>query len=186
MIYIIPTDTCYGIACALEDKKNYEKIYKIKKRRFEKPLALMVESFDWLAENTDLTSEQIDFLKAYENPFTILTDSTPVRLFIEFWDKEEEHFLNKDVYDYISFRVANNDVEESLTKSLGPIWLTSANISWIWETYDIEQIEKDFEYYIEKWVVEVMGTHDLNEDIPASDVFRFVWETLELEYMRKN
>jgi len=186
MIYILPTDTCYGIACALEDKKNYEKIYKIKKRRFEKPLALMVESFAWLRENTDLTDEQVDFLERYEKPFTILTDSSPVRLFLEFWDSEEEYFINKDVYENISFRVAHNDIQESLIKSVGPIWLTSANLSWAWETYDIEEIEKDFEYYIEKWIVEVMGTEDLNKDVPASDVFRFVWESLEVEYLRKN
>jgi len=185
MIYILPTDTCYGIACPLEDKKNYEKIYKIKKRRFEKPLAIMVESFDWLRENTDLTDEQIDFLESYEKPFTILTDSTPVRLFIEFWDNEEEHFINKDVYEHISFRVANNDIEKDLIKWVGPIWLTSANLSWAWETYSVEEIEKDFEYYIEKDIVEVLWTQNLDESIPASDVFRFINDSLEVEYLRK-
>jgi tRNA A37 threonylcarbamoyladenosine synthetase subunit TsaC/SUA5/YrdC len=84
MIYILPTDTCYGLACPLEDKKNYEKIYKMKKRRFEKPLALMVKNFAWLSENTDLTDQQIDFLKAYEKPFTVLTNSTNVELFLQF------------------------------------------------------------------------------------------------------
>jgi len=185
MIYILPTDTCYGIACPFEDKKNYEKIYKIKKRRFEKPLAIMVESFDWLRKNTDLTEEQVDFLEEYERPFTILTDSTPTRLFLEFWDNEEEHFINKDVYENISFRVANNDIEEDLIRSVGPIWLTSANLAGAGETYKIEEIEKEFEYYIENDIVEVLGTQDLNESIPASDVFWFIWESLEVEYLRK-
>jgi len=84
MIYILPTDTCYGIACALEDKKSYEKIYKIKKRSFDKPLAIMVEDFKWLRNNTDLTDEQVDFLERYEKPFTVLTNSTPVELFLQF------------------------------------------------------------------------------------------------------
>ena len=129
MIYILPTDTCYGIACALDDKASYEKIYKIKKRNHGKALAIMVESFKWLRENTELTDEQVDFLEQYEKPFTILTDSRPVRLFLEFQDENEEYFINKDVYEYISFRVASNDIEEKIISKVGPIWLTSTNLA---------------------------------------------------------
>jgi tRNA A37 threonylcarbamoyladenosine synthetase subunit TsaC/SUA5/YrdC len=140
MIYILPTDTCYGIACALEDKKNYEKIYKIKKRRLDKPLAIMVKDFSWLRENTDLTDEQVDFLERYEKPFTILTNSTPVELFINFGDENEEYLINKDVYEQVAFRVAHNEMQESVINTHGPIWLTSANLSGAGETYDIENI----------------------------------------------
>ena len=95
MIYILPTDTCYGIACALDDKKNYEKIYKIKKRSFDKALAIMVKDFAWFEENSDLTDEQIEFLKNYDKPFTILTNSTPIELFLNFQDENEEYLINK-------------------------------------------------------------------------------------------
>ncbi len=187
MIYILPTDTCYGIACALEDKKNYEKIYKIKKRSSSKPLAIMVQNFKWLRENTDLTGEQIDFLERYEKPFTVLTSSTPIELFLQFWDDNEEHFINKDVYQQVAIRVASNAIEEKLIRSVWPIWLTSANLSGKWESYKIDKIEQDFEYYIEKWVVEVLGgTYKLDSSIPASDIFGFIWDSLELEYLRKN
>lgn len=186
MIYILPTDTCYGIACSLDDKKNYEKIYKIKKRSFDKPLAIMVKNFKWLRENTDLTNEQVDFLERYEKPFTVLTESTPIRLFLEYQDENEQYLINKDVYEYVSFRVASNEIEESLINSTGPIWLTSANLSGAGETYTIEQIEKDFEYYTDKWIIEVLGNYNLDPEIPASDVFSFVWESLEINYVRKN
>jgi len=187
MIYILPTDTCYGIACALEDKKSYEKIYKIKKRSFDKPLAIMVEDFKWLRNNTDLTDEQVDFLERYEKPFTVLTNSTPVELFLQFWDGEEEHLINKDVYQQVAIRVASNSIEDKLIRNLWPIWLTSANLSGKWETYKVDKIEQDFEYYIEKWVVEVLGgTYKLDPTVPASDIFEFIWEGLEIEYLRKN
>ena len=64
-IYIVPTDTCYGIACEISDVKSYEKIYKMKKRNFDMPLAIMVPNYNWFKENTYLTDEQIDFLKNY-------------------------------------------------------------------------------------------------------------------------
>jgi len=187
MIYIFPTDTCYGIACAIDDKKSYEKIYKMKKRKFDKPLAIMVSGFDWLRKNTDLLPEQVDFLERYEKPFTILTNSDTVELFLQYADDNEEHFINKDVYTQVAFRVASNGIEEKLIKRVWPIWLTSANTSESWENYNIEEIEEDFAYYIEKGSIEILGGNTiLDEDVPASDVFRFDWETLELEYVRKN
>ncbi len=186
MIYILPTDTCYWVACALEDKSSYEKIYKMKKRDFAKPLALMVKDFQWLRDNTDLTDEQVDFVERYEKPFTVLTNSTPVELFLRFWDDSEEHLINKDIYERVAFRVASNSIEEDLIATLGPIWLTSANLAWAWETYSIEKIEEDFSYYIDKWTVEILGTYDLDPNIPASDIFEFDGESLEIEYLRKN
>ena len=185
MIYILPTDTCYGLACPLEDKKNYEKIYKMKKRRFEKPLALMVKNFAWLSENTDLTDQQIDFLKAYEKPFTVLTNSTNVELFLQFWDKAEEHLINKDVYEQVAFRVAHTGVQENLIDSVGPIWLTSANLAGAGETYSLAQIEKDFAYYLEKNIVEILDGASLDPEIPASDIIEFDGDSLEFRYLRQ-
>lgn len=185
MIYILPTDTCYGIWCAFDDKKNYEKIYKIKKRSHDMPLAIMVKNFKWLRDNTDLTDEQVDFCERYEKPFTVLTNSRNIELFLEYSDDNEEYFINKDVYTQIAFRVAHNDIQESLINSVWPIWLTSANLSWAGETYDIWKIEKDFEYYIENDIVGVLGNFPLDPEVPASDIFSFVWESLEVEYLRK-
>lgn len=186
MIYILPTDTCYGIACPVDDKKSYEKIYKIKKRSFEKPLAIMVKDFDWLGKNTELTEEQIDFLKSYEKPFTILTESSPIRLFLEYQDENEELIINKDIYKFISFRVANNDFQDEIINQVGPIWLTSANMSWEWETYTPEEIEEDFEYYLENEIITLKWSLHLDEDTQPSDVFYFIWESTEVEYIRKN
>ena len=185
MIYILPTDTCYGIACWIDDKKNYEKIYKIKKRSFDKPLAIMVKDFRWLRENTELTEQQVDFLERYENPFTILTNSDPVELFLKYGDGTQEQLINKDVYEQVAFRVASQTIDEDFVDKLWPIWLTSANLAGTWESYTMTEIQKDFEYYLENNIVEVLWGYDLDPDIPASDVFSFVGESLEVEYVRK-
>jgi tRNA A37 threonylcarbamoyladenosine synthetase subunit TsaC/SUA5/YrdC len=127
----------------LDDCESYEKIYKIKKRNFSKPLAIMVENFQWLENNTDLNGDQIDFLKKYNKPFTILTDSDYVKTWINFED-EDVNFINKDQYKQIAFRVANNSIQKKLVKKVGPIFLTSANISDNPEIYKVEDLKKEF------------------------------------------
>jgi L-threonylcarbamoyladenylate synthase len=96
MIYIFPTDTCFGLACSITEIKDYEKIYKIKKRDFGKPLAILVENFEWLEKYTTLTKEQVNFLKNYKKPFTILTESSFVKIWLNFVDEETgEEFRNR-------------------------------------------------------------------------------------------
>jgi L-threonylcarbamoyladenylate synthase len=149
MIYLIPTDTCYGIACEITDSKGYEKIYTIKKRDWNKPLAIMVESFEWLEKYTPLEKEQIDFLKNYKKPFTILTNCSSIKHVLQYED-EEMKFDNKEVYEKIAFRVAHNKTQKNLIKKVGPIFLTSANISSKPEIFKKEDVEKEFEYHINK------------------------------------
>jgi len=182
MIYVLPTDTCFWLACILSDKKEYHKIYKLKKRDWKKPLALMVENFDWLSEHTELTDEQIEFLEDYEKPFTVLTQCDRVKMYLDFDDPEEWDFLNSNVYEEIAFRVAHNNVQKKLTHKEGPIFLTSANTSWQWEIYDIETIEQL--YWDDKYI-DIRAEKDLKNQYKYSDIFRFIWDTTEVEYIRE-
>ena len=188
MIYIFPTDTCYWIACPITDIKWYEKIYKLKKRSYEKPLAIIVENFAWLEKYTDLTKEQVDFLKTYEKPFTILTSSDYTKIWIDFVDEETwEEFRNREVYEKIAFRVANNKIEKKLIKQDWPLFLTSANISDKWETYKRKQIKEIFWEYISNWSIKFLWEElwDLNENIAPSEIFEFEWDTLNQIFIRK-
>jgi len=117
MLYLIPTDTCYGIACPISEPKDYEKIYKIKKRSFDKPLAIMVSDFYWLAENTDLTEEQLEYLYTYKKPFTILTNASRIKMILNLEDEEFE-YRNKDLYEKIAFRVAHTPEQKKLIKEV--------------------------------------------------------------------
>lgn len=184
MIYIIPTDTCFWIWCAIDDIKSYNKIYQIKKRPLNKPLAIMVESFEYLQKITDLNENQINFLKKYQKPFTILTNSSYIKMFINL-EQEDFDFENKEFYEKIAFRVANNDIEKKLIKEIWPIFLTSANFSWEKEIYDISQAKKQFEKY-SKEISFLWENIILDENIKPSDIFEFVWESLEIKFNRKN
>ncbi len=187
MIYILPTDTCYWIACSIHEVKSYERIYKIKKRDLSKPLAILVPDYKWLEDNTSLTSEQVKFLKKYEKPFTILTDCDHLKIWINYVDEDNNEFINRDIYERFAFRVVNNDTEKRLVKENWPMFLTSANISNSPEMYNSKKVEKEFAYYLEKWKIEFVWKNTWN--LPGkktSDIFEFVWDTLEVEYLRKN
>ena len=161
MIYILPTDTCFWMACSIDDTKSYHKIYEIKQRDFQKPLSIMVESFEWLRDYTTLHKEQIDFLKNYKRPFTILTYCPRIEMILNL-EQEDFEYKNKNVYTYIAFRVANNEIEKKLISDIGPIFLTSANISWKKELYTLEEIKKDFFEY-RKYIQFLWNDEILNE-----------------------
>jgi len=187
MIYILPTDTCYWIACAVHDIKSYHKIYNIKKRDFIKPLAILVPDFKWLKDNTNLTKQQIDFLKNYEKPFTILTDCDHLKVWINYIDEDSNEFRNRDIYELFAFRVANNDTEKRLIKENWPMFLTSANLSDKPEFYSAKEIEDEFSYYLEKWKMKFVWKNTWNlPNNGTSDIFEFDWDSLDVEYLRKN
>jgi len=187
MIYILPTDTCFWIACPIHDLKDYSWIYKIKKRDLSKPLAIIVPDFKWLKENTELNTEQIDFLKKYDKPFTVLTDSDSLRVWINYIDEDDKEFINRDIYEQFAFRVANNDTQKRLLKENWPMFLTSANISNKPEIYTSRLINEEFAYYLEKEKIKFVweNTWKLPENW-TSDIFEFVWDSTEIEYKRKN
>ncbi len=186
MLYLIPTDTCFWLWCSIDDVEWYEKIYKIKKRGFDKPLAIMVRDFNWLKKHTTLTSEQITFLKEYERPFTVLTDCDSVSLWLNYESEEEIWFRNKDLYKKIAFRVAHSDTQRDLIKKTWPIFLTSANFSWEKELYSTKEVKERFDYYIKSNQVEILADNRLVlPHVVPSDIFEFVWDSLEVEYLRK-
>lgn len=188
MIYLLPTNTCFWIWCPITEIADYHKIYKIKKRSFDKPLAILVEDFNWLRNNTQLTDEQVDFLEKYDKPFTILTESSYLSAWINFVDENNNEFINRDEYSQIAFRVAHNNTQSKLIKQNGPLFLTSANFSGKPEMQNAKEVRKEFEYYLDKGIVQFVweNTGVINSKYTSSDIFEFIWEGLEIEYLRKN
>lgn len=171
MIYIIPTDTCFGLACSIDDANWFKMIYDIKWREFNKPLAIMVN--DFLIFENILNTKQIEFLRNYHRPWTLLIDSNLHTLPSNY---------KQNTSEYIALRVANNDIEKELISETWPIFLTSANLAWEKETYKISWLNKLFWKYKD---VKVLAKKDLQEVSP-SDIFEFIWETTNVKYLRKN
>lgn len=174
MIYTLPTDTCFWLACSIQDEAGFLDIYKIKWRNYNKPLSIVVKNFDDLIKIIEISPEQINYLKNYQFPFTIL------------WEKKDNfllpEFLDKNMYSKIAIRIADICIPQKISKELQfPLFLTSANISWKEEIFDSDEIIGIFEnkenLKIFPWKIEKKS---------SSNIFEFVWNTLELKYLRQN
>lgn len=172
MIYIIPTDTCFWLACEINNIESYKEIYSVKNRDYSKLIAIMLPDFESLEKYTFVTEEQVNFLKNYNKPFSVLLKPQNKSDFIN------TNIPNYDLYDKISFRVAS-EINKDFIKKTWAIFLTSANISGLPETYNIEEIKKQF---WEKF--EIIGTKKELDIVPASDIIEFD-KNNEIIYLRK-
>ena len=185
MLYIIPTNTCFWIACPVSDIESYKKIYEIKKRPLNKPLAIMVLDFEYLKNFTKLNHKQINFLKNYKNPWTILIDKQKIldNNLLEIIEK----LPNSKEYKKIAFRTAHNFMHRKLITKNWLLFLTSANISSSGEVFDTITIKKEFWELIEKENIKIFAHNDfcINSSQKSSDIFEFIGESEEVKYFRK-
>ncbi len=175
-IFVVPTDTCLGIWCRMDDDVWYKKLYEMKHRDTKKPLALLVPSWDDLAYESTLTPGQINFLKTYKFPFTVVC---PIR------DDFRDEYPILDTYNYttVGFRVAEVCVpQEALGYIRYPLFLTSANRAWDSECHTIEEVQEVF--WSEKNLLKILPGKAGCQ--PASNVIQFIWTTNDLKYIRKN
>lgn len=172
MIYILPTDTCFWIWCQIYNEEDYRQIYSLKKRSFDKPLAIMVENIEFLKKHTPISDMQVKFLLDYKRPYTVLL--TTKTNFIS------ENIPNKSLYKKTAFRIANTEMQKNLLGKIGPIFLTSANISGNKEIYS----KKDIPFHPSENIT-IYGESDI-EIVPPSDIFEFIGDTTKIIYLRKS
>lgn len=174
-IYVLPTDTTLGLACDIDDHEAYSLLYKMKARDSEKPISLLVRDWEELEEETTLNTRQIDFLKSYKFPFTVVTNVRE--------DFRVEYDLDEDIYEQVGFRVGEACLEDQTLNYIhNTMFLTSANKSWEEECETIEEV-KDVFWKYDKYLKILPGNVYNNE---PSNVIRFVGDSTELEYIRKN
>lgn len=173
MIFAIPTDTCFWLGCSFYDEKWYLEIYKLKNRDKNKQLSVVVKDFKELEDISNLNISQINFLKKYPYPFTVLA-SVKENFILPV-------FLNKNIYSKIAFRVWEKCISKDILEKIKfPIFLTSANISWETEVYSSNEIANIFK---NKKII--VFPKNINK-IPTSNIFEFIWETTEIQFYRKN
>jgi len=115
-LFIYPTDTIYGLGCNALNKKAVEKIRKIKQRD-NKPLSVIVPSFEWINKNL-VVDKNIDLKKYLPGPYTIILK------------KKNPNFLSwvSDT-DSLGIRIPDNDFTKIIQKSNLPFITTSVNLS---------------------------------------------------------
>ena len=173
MIFLLPTDTCYGLAWEFTEQ-DYHEIYRLKWRDFSKQLAFLVEDFEDMKTYIEIADNQIEFLKKYPYPWSFLWKKNPYFILPDFLDSNE--------YEMISLRVAQVCIptiplSNHPTIPPFPLFLTSANISGKGESKTLAEAREYF-----SWVIWIDGW---TCDNPPSDIFSINRES-NIEYKRKN
>ncbi len=116
-VIIFPTDTVYGIGASVYDKEGIDRIYKIKNRPYDKPLAVLCAN-----------EEQIDEI-AYVSGKAKLIISTflpgPLTVILPAKDNIKENMG----LSMVGVRIPNSKIAQNILLENGPMATTSVNES---------------------------------------------------------
>lgn len=118
-VIAVPTDTIYGLAGLASDVGAIQRLYNIKKRDECKPLAICLSNVDDIAQwavTDELPSRLLECL--LPGPYTIILKRK----------SSLNPALNSGI-DSVGIRIPNSNFMRSVAKIVGPIALTSANVS---------------------------------------------------------
>gem|GEM_PF-1019717 len=85
-------------------------------------MAILIDDFNFFEKNKILSKKQIDFLKNYKNPFTILVSTEKLKKIgkkksvLKKILKTIKKLPNSQKYEKIAFRVAHDFEQKKLTK----------------------------------------------------------------------
>lgn len=132
---ILPTDTVYGIVASALLPKVVERVYRLRKRRPDKPLIILISSLDQLKLfNIQLEEKIENFLeKIWPNPVSVILPC-PDKKFL---------YLHRGTKT-LAFRVPAKDSLRKLLEKTGPLIAPSANLEGEKPAETIEEAKKYF------------------------------------------
>lgn len=134
-IVITPTDTIYGIMGDALNENVIRKVFEIKKRPFNKPLLLLMDSFEMVEQYTEEISEKERILMDRYWPGL-------VTFILKKNDKVSELITSGN--DTVGIRIPNNkDLLEIIRRLNRPVISTSANITGTEVITSTQLLEKD-------------------------------------------
>lgn len=134
-IVITPTDTIYGIMGDALNEDVIRKVFEIKKRPFNKPLLLLMDSFEMVEQYTEEISEKERLLMDRYWPGL-------VTFILKKNDKVSELITSGN--DTVGIRIPNNkDLLEIIRRLNRPVISTSANITGTEVITNTQLLEKD-------------------------------------------
>lgn len=134
-IVITPTDTIYGIMGDSTNEEVIKKIYKIKKRQLNKPLILLMDSYEMIKKYTKNIGD---------NEEKLIKEFMPGLVTIILEKNDKVNNLITSNTNYVGVRIPNNkELLEIINKLDKPVISTSANISEEISITNIEQLDKE-------------------------------------------
>lgn len=134
-VMVYPTDTVYGLLCDAQNKQAVEKVFKIKKRIFRKPIPFFVKDIKMARRLAKINKTQEKFLKeVWPGKVTAILERKKSRIKLYGVDKKT-----------IGLRVSNYKMVNALLGKLNrPLAGTSANISGENASIKIKEVLKQF------------------------------------------
>ena len=138
MVIIFPTDTVYGIGTKIFDIDGINKIYDIKKRPKDKPLACLCSSLEQIKSIAVVTKKAEALIKKFlPGALTLILES-------------KEEVYNKIGYKTIGVRIPNCKLALDILNENGPMLTTSVNESGFKPINEYELIVKEYENVVDK------------------------------------
>lgn len=133
---VFPTDTVYGLGCDATNVAAIEKIFKIKQRAKEKPMAIIVRDIDMAKK---VASMSLRFVRA-------LNSILPASVTVILWKKYKLPAALTAGQETIGIRIPDYKLTHWLSENMGrPFVATSANISGESATTKIGDVIRYFE-----------------------------------------
>lgn len=134
-IGVIPTDTIYGICGSAFNEKTVGKIYKFRKRNFNKPFIVLIGNIDDLKKfGVKLSNYQKKFLTKIWPGKTSVILKCPFKKFI---------YLHRGTKT-LAFRMPKNKELAKILKISGPLVAPSANLEGRFPAKNIKEAKKYF------------------------------------------
>lgn len=130
------TETCYGFACDIFNKRALARLYQIKKMSYKKPVSIMVSNLAMARKYGVFNKIALRLAKKYwPGPLTIIVKRK----------KTLPPFFNPGTKT-IGIRCPAHKLSRELVKKFGsPLTTTSANISGQPSPYSVSAIKKQFQ-----------------------------------------
>ena len=114
----MPTDTIYGLVGLVFSQKAVERIYRVKKRKKDKPFIILISSLAELGLfGIEASKELSDFLKK----------AWPGKASIIFPLKSKKFFYLHRGKNFLAFRLPRSDFLKKIISQTGPLVAPSAN-----------------------------------------------------------
>ena len=131
-VLIFPTDTVYGIGTPIFDIEGINKIYEIKKRPKDKPLACLCSDLEQIKSIAYVNDSAIKLINKFlPGPLTLILRS-------------KEDVEKKIGYKTIGVRIPNCDIALNILKENGPMLTTSVNESGNVPLNEYADIKKEY------------------------------------------
>lgn len=136
-VICLATDTVYGLACDASNESAVKKIYQIKGRSKEKPIAILVKDLDQAKAIFEFNDLSLKIAQEYfPKSLTMILKTKPNKL---------AKNLNQNDDGFLGFRIIKTNFICRLLKEFpGILALTSANFSNQPEIYNSKMIKKTF------------------------------------------